>query len=470
MELKKNILTGILAGLIALSLVGIGAGEIYVIDGNWEYETIDTATGSEYGYRSSIGVGTDGNIAIIHGDYWWDRLRLTHWNGTGWESEYISANWTANQPDEFYISAAWDSNGIAHAVSIWGAQTNVYHTYWNGTGWESENVSTTGCTRQVSIATDSNGYPHIAYIDSAYDDIGGGSPYGLMYAVWNGISWDIEPIDAGATYYSDCSIAIDSNDKPHVSYLYGFGGHEHLWYGEKTGVSWTLVPIRTDIRCGTNDITIDSNDKPHIVFCDYTNDCLVYEEKTGSSWSETYFDCVNEPLCPSITLDEYDHPHIAYNGINVSFNGNLYYAMYDGYNWYGEVVDDTQESLWYGTGIILHNETVHISYQNYYIPDAGLKYATYNLTYMEWEDSHGIYGNVYLLPLYSEGRDTDITCSNDTFSTSTTANTTGYYIFDNLDPGNYWINATLHSYFDNNAIVEVVSGYNQTLLDGCDGL
>lgn len=85
-------------------------------------------------------------------------------------------------------------------------------------------------------------------------------------------------------------------------------------------------------------------------------------------------------------------------------------------------------------------------------------------------EAYVIDGNVYFLPLYSEGRDTDITCSNDTFNTSTTANTTGYYIFENLAAGFYWINATLHSYIDNNALVEVVSGYNQTLLSGCDAL
>ena len=468
MELIRKILIGTIAGLIALSLVGTGAGEIYVIDGNWEYDIIEPGDASKsVGWYSSIGVNSDGNIAIIHADYDWYKLRETHWNGTGWESEYISVNDTAVIHDVYTVSAAWDSNGIAHAASSDWVTDDVMHTYWNGTGWETENASEAGCSRYVSIAVDSNGYPHIVYFDSAYDLVGGGSDYGLIYAKWNGASWDIEPIDANNdNWYYYPSIAIDSNDKPHVSYSIDIT-NEQLWYGEKTGVSWTLVPVVTDIRCLMSNIALDSNDKPHIVFSDWTNDCLGYVEKTGSSWDETYLDC-NKVYAPSITHDENDHPHIAYI-VFAPFNANLAYAMYDGYNWYGELVDDTQDTFWYGTDIMLHDETVHISYQRYQ-SDIGLKYATYNLTYMEWEDSHGIYGNVYLLPLYSEGRDTDITCSNDTFTTSTTANTTGYYIFDNLDPGYYWINATLHSYFDNNALVEVVSGYNQTLLSGCDAL
>ena len=477
MELRKTILTGTIVGLLALSLAGTGAGEIYVIDGNWEYETIDIATGSSYGWWSSIGVDSDGNIAMIHGNYYWEKLRETHWNGTGWESEYISENWTAWLDDDLEVQGAWDSNGVAHAVhAYWTTPLReVLHTYWNGTGWETETVtSNVGQADYVAIAVGPNGYPHIVYVDGGYDDVGGGSPWGLIYAVWNGVSWDIGPIDAGSEPYTEPSITVDSNNKPHISYIYRnlnvpLGEYPELWYGEKTGVSWTLVPIRTDIVCGKNDIIMDSNDKPHIVFSDYTNDCLVYEEKTGSSWSETYFDCVNEPLSPSIILDDNDHPHFAYI-IDAPFNANLAYAMYDGYNWYGEVVDDTQDTFWYGTDIMIHDGTVHISYQQFFTPDAGLKYATYNLTYMEWSESHGIYGNVYLLPLYSEGRDTYITCKNDNFSTSTTANNTGYYIFETLATGFYWVNATLHSYFDNNALVEVVSRYNQTLLNGCDAL
>ena len=472
---KRNVLIGMLVvGLVTVCLVGVGAGETFVIDGNWEYETIDTATGSSYGWWSSIGVNPDGNIAIIHGggdNDNWERVRYTHWNGSGWESEYVSENGTSEHvSDELQVQAAWDSSGVAHVVSAYWSTPlrEVLHTYWNGTGWETETVtSSVGQADYVAIAVDSNGDPHIVYGDSNYDYVGGGSNRGLIYAKWNGVSWDIEPVDAGSTDYAYPSITTDSNNDPHISYSVGYN-EGVLWYGKKVGASWTLVPIITDIRAESSEIKLDSNDKPHIAFSDWTNHCLGYVEKTGSSWEETYLDCGNYGWSPSLTLDEYDHPHIAYIS-DASFNANLAYAMYDGYNWYGELVDDTQDTFWYGVDIMLHEGSVHISYQRYQ-SDVGLKYATYNLTYMEWEDSQGIYGNVYLLPLYSEGRDTDITCSNDTFNTSTTADNTGYYIFENLATGFYWINATLHSYFVDNALVEVVEGYNQTLLSNGDAL
>ncbi len=455
---KRNVMVGILVGMMVVCLVGTGLGEVYIIDGNWEYETIDTASGSKYGYLSSIGVNADGNIAMIHGDCLVNRLRVTQWNGTGWESDYISAIDSVRFPD-LYISAVWDSNGTGHAVSVDCSTYDVLHTYWNGTGWETEIASEAGYAEFSAIAVDSNNYPHIVYYDGFYDT----GVVGLVYAAWNGASWDIEPIDVNSDSdeYEYPSIAIDSNDKPHISYRMCPGT---LYYGEKTGVSWVLTPIISGRNCQMTNIALDSDDNLHIVFSDWDDDYrLGYVEKVGSSWDEIYFDCVG--YCPSITFDENDRPYIAYTGSPYS----LRYAMYDGYEWYGEVVD-TGETRWFGTDILLYNETVHISYQEYYTPDAGLKYATYNLTWGEWEYSHGIYGNTYLLPLYSPGKDAVITCENDTFSTSTTVNTTGYYIFDKLAAGIYWINATLYNYINNIAIVEVVAGHEQTTLDNCDEL
>ena len=87
-----------------------------------------------------------------------------------------------------------------------------------------------------------------------------------------------------------------------------------------------------------------------------------------------------------------------------------------------------------------------------------------------WNNSYRIYGNIYLLPFYSEGEDINVVCSNDSFSNSTTTNSTGYYMFDTLIAENYWINTSLYNYIDNNVIVEVISDFNESLLNNCDTL
>lgn len=104
----------------------------------------------------------------------------------------------------------------------------------------------------------------------------------------------------------------------------------------------------------------------------------------------------------------------------------------------------------------------------YFGSDDGYLYAiTEGYTY---QPSYGIYGWVYILPSYELSDHTAITCTNTTFTSSFTTNETGYYEFDNLNPDSYWINASKYGYKDNNAVVEVVSGFNETLLSNGDSL
>ena len=104
----------------------------------------------------------------------------------------------------------------------------------------------------------------------------------------------------------------------------------------------------------------------------------------------------------------------------------------------------------------------------YFGSDDGYLYAlTEGYTY---QPTYGIYGWVYILPSYELSNHTAITCTNTTFISSFTTNETGYYEFVNLNPDSYWINASRYGYRDNNAVVEVVSGLNETLLSNGDSL
>ena len=55
----------------------------------------------------------------------------------------------------------------------------------------------------TSLALDSNNNPHISYIGP-----------GIKYAYWDG-NWHTERVDGGE---GCASIALDSNDNPHISY------------------------------------------------------------------------------------------------------------------------------------------------------------------------------------------------------------------------------------------------------------
>ena len=242
------------------------------------------------------------------------------------------------------------------------------------------------------------------------------------------------------------SVGIDGN------IYYGRSGHFYA-INQSTGVEeWNFT--LANYACTANVVGSDGN--IWFVDCDgATTKLYVLNYSTGAEvWHYDIPDWVGSGVSGStgLALDSNDNAYIGCDDDNlyvIDSSGSLLWTFTAG--------NDIQSGIAFSPS----EDTV------YFGSDDGYLYA---ITTHRFDPSHGIYGNVYLLPLYSEGRDTDITCSNDTFNTSTTANTTGYYIFDNLATGFYWINATLHSYFDNNALVEVVSGYNQTLLSGCDAL
>jgi hypothetical protein len=62
-----------------------------------------------------------------------------------------------------------------------------------------------------SLALDSADRPHISYLDYTNKD--------LKYAAWNGSSWDIQTVDSDGDVGEFTSLALDSSDRPHISYF-----------------------------------------------------------------------------------------------------------------------------------------------------------------------------------------------------------------------------------------------------------
>ena len=62
-----------------------------------------------------------------------------------------------------------------------------------------------------SMKIDANDHIHIAYYDDYWKN--------LKYAYFDGSSWHIEPVDTGDGWNVGkfCSLALDSNNRPHIS-------------------------------------------------------------------------------------------------------------------------------------------------------------------------------------------------------------------------------------------------------------
>jgi hypothetical protein len=142
--------------------------------------------------------------------------------------------------------------------------------------------------------------------------------------MWTGSAWDITTLDSAGDvgYYS--SLAVDSNDVPHISYFDETNGY--LKYAVWTGtfLSSSIVDSVDDVKYYTS-LALDSDDNPHICYYDRTNDYLKYAVWNGSAWDISIVDSAgNVGEQPSLALDSNDIPHVSYRDVD---NDHLKYAF-----------------------------------------------------------------------------------------------------------------------------------------------
>ena len=126
---------------------------------------------------------------------------------------------------------------------------------------------------------------------------------------------------------AESSLAIDSNDNLHVTYFQNSSGN--LEYMTYDGSSWS-TPVSLDsidlcaIFCSESSLAIDSNDNLHVTYLDFTNDNLEYVTYDGSSWSTPLsLDSTDDVgYQSSLAIDSNDILHVTYFD---GTNGNLEY-------------------------------------------------------------------------------------------------------------------------------------------------
>ena len=225
-----------------------------------------------------------------------------------------------------------------------------------------------------SLAIDSNDHLHVTYVDNTNGN--------LEYMTHDGSSWStpISPDNSGNMYrFSDSSLAIDSNDHLHVTYLDYTNGN--LEYMTHDGSSWS-TPVSLD---STDDVgrysslAIDSNNNLHVTYYDATNSDLEYMTYDGSSWSvpisldsRSYVGYQS-----SLAIDSNDNLHVTYRDIP---NASLEYMIYDGFLWSTPISLDSNSGSDDYIGApslaIDSDDRLHVTY--YDDETASLEYMTYD--------------------------------------------------------------------------------------------
>lgn len=305
---KKNFIQAILAILIVLSLsVNAGALKFY-------NETVDMA---DSGLYSSLGYDSQNrtiHIAHVNDSTNYEDVRHCERSTGSWACEVVNSSPSGFYPDK-YVSMDIDSSGVVH-LSWQVAEPGLHLGYCNNSGG----------------------------------------------------NWNCEIVYIGAFsvgYYS--SIRVDSADKVHITHSLT---ESQIWYANNTNGSWANTVI-TSLTYSTayNSLALDSNDKPHIVYDNKsaTPDKLVHLYMNASgNW---IIDQLNENTdgYTSIDMDSYNNLYISH-----ILSGKLRYCLYTNQSVLScENVTDASDT----TSIdVDSNNNVHITFQDSDADGAGYCY------------------------------------------------------------------------------------------------
>src|SRR4030042_304931 len=177
--------------------------------------------------------------------------------------------------------------------------------------------------------------------------------------------WTIEDVDTAGNVGEYASIAVDSNNYVHISYY--DRGNGNLKDATNASGSWVTEPVDSvgiyaDIYTGTySSIAVDSNNKVHISYRDITNQNLKYATNASGSWViQTVDSTRNVEASTSIAVDSNNYVHISYYDL---MNYGLNYATNASGSWVIQTVDSDLGTVGaYASMALDSNNKIHISY------------------------------------------------------------------------------------------------------------
>ncbi|MBN1873916.1 MAG: PKD domain-containing protein [Anaerolineae bacterium] len=286
-----------------------------------------------------------------------------------------------------------DSEGYPHIAYLndhGGWSGELEYIYQDAAGWHWQVVDTglQGYPNPgISLDLDTNGYPHISYYNATDN--------GLKYAYQDASGWHTEVVRNGA--FIDSSLTLDGDGNPHISYL--LWSESTFEYAYKDATDWHIETIPNkgwDWGCKIS-MTLDEDGYPHI---SYPDENLEYIYKDVSGW---YSDTINTGGSvleyTSLALDDNGYAHISYYDTANFIRRDLGYAYQDASGWYTQTLDSGGNVGQYSSLNLDNNGYSHIAY--YDADNDDLKYAYQDASgwYTQTLDSDGDVGQYSSLDL-----------------------------------------------------------------------
>lgn len=247
--------------------------------------------------------------------------------------------------------------------------------------WQREAPDSAGTYKgeYCSLAIDSEDNPHIAYFDEDFKD--------LRYAHYDNGIWTVDLVDSVGDAGRECSLALDSQNRPHISYQQEYlGDYWSLKYATLTDTGWAKTLVSTSYDTSIAEIgeycsiAINNDDYPCISYTQKYPHKIMYAYQNANGWHFMDVKEVHQPYYTKIKLANGTNPIIGFHRLG-TYNTNVLEVAYlnpADSSWNISTLRDTVKRIGYGHLIGFDIDSQGNAYYVYINADSDLQLAIYD--------------------------------------------------------------------------------------------
>ena len=256
-----------------------------LVDGPWRYQTVLSAPENDLIRATDIDLDGENNPQIVYQLYdeveQRSTLKYVAWVSAFWEPM------PTGDPDDIEgcdPSLELSSNGaiyIAYNRCDY-VNENLWLAIYNGS-WSTQNVDHDADTGYPSLYVNEDGHMYVSY--NRYEYPSGDLRYAFKE---DSLNWNIQDVAPTPYTYTGTSLAVDSNGVPHIAFVTqdGIYGDFLVNLASWDGLQWVVdSPTTTDTDFVFPHLAIDAQDKPHLVYLSERHPA--YAVKDGGAWAFT---------------------------------------------------------------------------------------------------------------------------------------------------------------------------------------
>ncbi len=330
----------------------------------WNTYRIDNA--GDVGLFASLADKNGKDFGVSYFDESWDDLRYAEGKAGEWNIKVVTGT---NSRAGRYTSLVFDFNQKPHITYFDFSEGALYEAYVITNTWRFRLIDTSDTLGAGAVSLDQSNQPHIVY----YNDL-----LGRIKSVRNATNW-IEDTTISTRLSTDQRVAfrVDSAGRSHLAYY--DPSSQDLVYGIKDGLAWSFETLDSLGDVGHNPaLALDSANKPYVSYFDATNGRIKLAFKNSSNqWQTEVVAAAGNASGSFSSIVVHPTTNDIYIGFYDASSQSLKLAYTPSSNphvWSVEVVDNAPKSGWHNALVLDASGKPHLAY--YEATNQVLKFAS----------------------------------------------------------------------------------------------